>query len=135
MFKDINIAKTLSENKRETISIQKQFTDEEIVGLKDELTLGLSKYKLTEAEFKEIAADWKSQLKELKQETDEILENIEMKFEFVDVECFEMPDLDNDMILYVDCKTGEVHQSRNMTHKEKQLNFSQVSNMREVSNG
>ena len=135
MFKDINIAKTLSENKRETISIQKQFTDEEIVGLKDELTLGLSKYKSTEAEFKEIAADWKSQLKELKQETDEILENIEMKFEFVDVECFEMPDLDNDMILYVDCKTGEVHQSRNMTHKEKQLNFSQVSNMREVSNG
>jgi hypothetical protein len=134
MQKDLNIAKTLSENKRETISIQKHFSEDEVVGLKDELTLALSKFKSTEAEFKEIAADWKSQLKEIKQEIDELLESIEMKFEFVDVECFEMPDLDNDMILYVDCKTGEVHESRNMTHKEKQLNFSQVSQMREVSN-
>lgn len=135
MLKDINIAKTLSENKRESISVQKRFSEDEIIGLKDELALASSKLKSVTADFKEISTDWKAQLKEIQPNVAEIVTSIEMKYETIERECFEMPDLDTGMILYVDCITGEVHESRNMTNIEKQLNFSQVNNMREAING
>ncbi len=133
---DVNQARALADNKSELIQVNNVFTDNEMLALKDELSRKMILLEKTQDEFKLIADEWKSKIKEQKGYNQSILDNIKLGYEILEKECYLMPDYDLEIMNYVDVVTGEVHSSRRLLPSENQMNLTSVIyKINEVQNG
>lgn len=104
----------------EEIGYMKQFTEEEILSMKDDLAEVSIDINEIEIEKKEVAAEFKHRLEPLTDQKKLILTKIKEKAEFVKEECYKFPDQENSMVTYYN-KLGQIVESRRMRPDEKQL--------------
>lgn len=135
---DLNKARALSDNKRETMEVRIPFTEDELIGLNDEFARKSLELKKSEDDFKEIAKDWKEKIKVEKQVADNILTDIKNQYREEERECYLMPVYDANKMQYIDVETGEVRYQRPLLPNENQMNLNSHihnNNLKEVSNG
>jgi len=125
LFQDVpeeKRAQMLSDNADsiEEIGYMKQFTDEEILSMKDDLAEVSININEIDIEKKEVAAEFKHKLEPLTDQKKEILTKIKNKAEFVKEECYKFTDFDNQMVTYYN-NLGQVVESRRMRPDERQL--------------
>ncbi len=132
---DVNQARALSDNMTEKILVIVPFTENEVLALKDELSNKMLNLSRDEDDFKTIAGEWKSKIKKQKEFISEVLNKIKNLSEVVEKSCYLMPDLDAQVMNYVDITTGEIHKSRRLLPNENQTNLTSHLYLREVENG
>ena len=130
------LAKEMSDNKVEKLNVPKYYTDDELLGLKDEHAYKSYELLKKQEEFKDIAKEWKDEIKEIKAVTEDLTKKIHDKFEYQDRDCFVTPDFQEMTISHIDTETGKVYSKRQMTPKERQLTVGSFNHikMREVNN-
>lgn len=129
-------AKALSEGNIEKMTVPRYYTEEELLGLKDELASKSFNLLQIQSEFKDVAKKWKDQIKEVKAITDDLTNKIQAKYEDEKRECFVTPDFESMTMLWIDTETGEIHYSRPMTKSERQLTVGSFNHykMKEANN-
>jgi hypothetical protein len=131
---DLSVARRLSNGIIESITVQKQFDEEETQALHEQhsnQTLAVNK---KQDQFKDLKKEWSDEIKDLKKEASGTLSNIAKGFEEQEVECCVVPNPESKEMDYVDNTTGEIHYRRKMTRKERQMHIQEeiVSQMRKL---
>ena len=121
---------TLSANAtavEENFQYTKQFTPDEIVEMKDELSTVIINLSEMEEEKKQIVDELKEKMKPQKAKQTELLTNIKYKSRLVSEKVYLIPDFDRRMMDYVNGE-GEVVSSRRLTKEENQFRLPLASN-------
>lgn len=132
---DLSIARQLSNGVLETITVQKEFNEEEMQALHEQHSNQTLAINRKDEKFKDVKAEWSAEIKELKKEASDTLVNISKGYQELEVECCVVPNPEAKEMDYVDNNTGEIHYRRKMTREERQMHINEeiVTQMRKVS--
>ena len=114
-------------DKVERMSYMKQFTDEEIVAMKNRLSTVSIDMDDIEDEKKEMSVIFKSKLDPMKGEKKTLLRNIKQKAQLVVEDCFKFIDQENEHVEFYNA-SGDLVESRHIAPEERQRNLFALRN-------
>lgn len=111
--------------KVENIGYNRDFTEEEIVSMKEELSESTIQSKSLNAKKKEAARVYKDLLKPVSEKISKLADNLKNKSQFVEEDCFKFVDTDDRMVGYYN-SDGILVDSRRARPEELQGNVFQL---------
>lgn len=112
----------------EKLGYTRNFTQDELDGMKDDLADVSIDINDIEVEKKETNAEFKKRLDTLKDERKDLLEKIRTRSEFVNEECFKFIDHESETTGYYN-KEGELVSTRRIKPEERQTNIRQFARL------
>ena len=100
-------------------TIRYNYTEEELMALKDEVAQQLIEINDKEDAFKEIRQEHQLQMKRLKTKLSNVICSVKNGFDFKSLEVHHVPDDDRQVVEFYSVETGELVGERPMTYAEK----------------